>query len=262
MLRDFKASSYRNLSKMNIILERYIKMSTAKRSKDQSKEADYRKVSNNNDRPHERSHKELHHDNITYKKSRNSSKSSTYTHKHSIDTKDIVKTVMDTLTNLYNQIADVFIPYLYQLFIAYTGSKGSKHCSPSKRSVTDSDSSTPSSSSSEDESGKAVIGGYVQYIPLLFELYYMLFHTMFVRIWFMANFIVTCLYIYDTLSAKKADRRVLKFTHENLKNVSIGVIAYGGLLILFSAKSIGLIAVPVMLYLINRTVRNIFNKGF
>jgi hypothetical protein len=102
----------------------------------------------------------------------------------------------------------------------------------------------------------------VLYFPLIFEFYCMLFHCFVVRMWIFSNFLCTILYMYSTLSGSNQRNEGIPINKSRLKRISSGVVCYGCFLLLFFTRSIGVVTVPLMLYLINRTIRNVFGKGF
>jgi len=106
------------------------------------------------------------------------------------------------------------------------------------------------------------IKGYVQYIPLALELYCMMFHVFIIRVWIMMNFVCTVLYMYDNLSESDIDQRVIPVGIWEIRKLASFIIGTGiGMMICFT-QTVGFFTLPLIMYLINRTSKNIFNKGF
>lgn len=119
---------------------------------------------------------------------------------------------------------------------------------------------------------------WILYIVLILEFYCMLYHAFIMRIWILLNFMCTCFYMYEILCGFSPpdfpweNREALvvfdKAKHpgpiyrEWIKKVSLGVIISGVFLLVFFTNTIGITTIPLMLYLINRTIRNVFIKGF
>ncbi len=99
---------------------------------------------------------------------------------------------------------------------------------------------------------------YLVFTPLFMEVYYMLFHVLVVRLWLFANFCCSLLHMYDNLS-ESGSRWITEY---EIKRYAMACVGSGILLIIFFANSIGILAIPLIIYLINRTLKNIFNRGF
>jgi hypothetical protein len=103
---------------------------------------------------------------------------------------------------------------------------------------------------------------YVIYVPILFEIYCLLFHTTMVRIWFMLNLSCTILKIYDDLCEDNPEKRLFKINQEQIKNLAKVSIGCGVAMLVLATSTVGFMTFPLMLYLINRTAKNILGKGF
>lgn len=99
------------------------------------------------------------------------------------------------------------------------------------------------------------------YFPLIFEIYCMLFHTFIVRLWIFINFVCTGLHMYDDLSDPDTKNRFIPIGKNQIKKFSAGVIGTGAALLLLSTGTVGIMTIPLMIYLINRTTKNVFGKG-
>lgn len=100
-------------------------------------------------------------------------------------------------------------------------------------------------------------------LPLVMEGFFMMFHGAFmVRFWIMVNFACTLLCIYDKLSHKSVKQRLVPISIEDIKKLSSVSIGAGACLVVFFTRTVGLIAMPCILYLINRTCKNAFDRGF
>jgi hypothetical protein len=100
------------------------------------------------------------------------------------------------------------------------------------------------------------------YFPLIFEIYCMLFHTFIVRLWIFINFFCTGLHMYDNLSNPDIKTRLIPIGKSHVKKFSAGVISTGCALLLLSTGTVGFTTIPLIIYLINRTAKNVFGKGF
>ena len=124
------------------------------------------------------------------------------------------------------------------------------------------------------------------YFPLVLEIYYILFHVLVVRVWMLLNFILTLMYMYNKLCQggnhhslshlndmipdkcsddKKCDRDAENIhtqvpIHYIKKIACVSIISGMGLLVFYS-NHIGPFALPLIIHLINRTSKNIFNIG-
>lgn len=101
---------------------------------------------------------------------------------------------------------------------------------------------------------------YMKILPLVPEIYCMLCQVFLIRTWFMLNFFCSILQMYDNLSDVSIKNRLIPICTNDIKKLSYIVIFFGIVLILF-VNSISIFTILLMLYLINRTLRNIFNKG-
>lgn len=102
----------------------------------------------------------------------------------------------------------------------------------------------------------------IGYIFLVFEIYCMLFHTFLVRAWIFLNFMTTLLFMYNSLNNNRITDRAIPIGEEEIKKISIFVVGYGVMLLLFFTTTVGILTIPLILYLLNRTMRNVFKKGF
>ena len=173
------------------------------------------------------------------KKSKNTMKET------SIDNTDLLKTVFnksfDFLSTLIKQIYSITYPYLNDIY-KKTSDK-SDSCDSSKKNT-------------------LIQKNFIQYIPLIFELYFMMFHIFIVRLWIMLNFACTAIYMYNNVTDIDIKKRAIPVGLTDIKKFASFVIAYGILLMVFFTSSIGFICFPLMIYLINRTSKNILKMGF
>ena len=86
----------------------------------------------------------------------------------------------------------------------------------------------------------------IQYVPLFLEFYYILFHTLIIRIWFILNLACIILYMYNSLNNKEIKKRFLNTDY--LKEYISFVSFYGILLLLFDS-SVSIITSFMILYL-------------
>jgi len=93
---------------------------------------------------------------------------------------------------------------------------------------------------------------YIEYLPLAMELVLMMIHGFMVRMWLIVNFVTNLYNMYAELNDKSDG--IIK----NMGYISIGS---GVLMILFYSGEIGFVTLPLIAYLINRTAKNIFDKG-
>lgn len=101
------------------------------------------------------------------------------------------------------------------------------------------------------------------YLFLAFEIYSMLFHYTLVRFWIFANFVVTLLHMYNILSDPNIKKRLLPIGTPEIKKYSGCVIILGVLLLFFATSAgISMLTIPLILYLLNRTTKNVFGRGF
>jgi uncharacterized membrane protein len=99
-------------------------------------------------------------------------------------------------------------------------------------------------------------GNYLIYIPLFMEFYYMLFHVLIIRLWLFANFCCSLLCMYNNLNESDSNLR------NNVKKFASLCVGSGTVLLIIFGNSMGLFVIPLIIYLINRTLKNVFNKGF
>ena len=93
---------------------------------------------------------------------------------------------------------------------------------------------------------------YIEYLPLALEIVLMMIHGFMVRMWLIINFVTNLYHMYAELNGK---------TDGLIKNMGYFSIGSGVLMILFYSSEIGFITLPLIAYLINRTAKNIFDKG-
>jgi hypothetical protein len=89
-----------------------------------------------------------------------------------------------------------------------------------------------------------------------------MFHTMIIRLWILMNLTCTLLCVYDNLGDKIVKNRLFPVCMNNIKKLASVCIGCGAVLVLLFTKTVGFFALPLILYLINRTCRNVFDKGF
>ena len=97
------------------------------------------------------------------------------------------------------------------------------------------------------------------YFPLIFEVYCILFHSLIVKLWFLSNFILTWLHIYDSLSDSDVNNETKSIKKNYIKKTAVGVIGFGFFLLLVFTSVVGITSVPLMLYTMFRTYNNIFS---
>ena len=68
--------------------------------------------------------------------------------------------------------------------------------------------------------------------------------------------------MYDNLTEFDIIHRTITIGINEIKKLASFVIGSGIVIMLFFTQSDGFFTLPVMIYLINRTSKNIFNKGF
>lgn len=175
---------------------------------------------------------------------------------------DYMKTLFATIMSIINQFVNLVQKTLYpQLLIIYK-----KYVNGSTVSSNDSKTSNESSFASPNLILQSVddskIKQFLQYVPLILELYFVMFHVFAVRVWILINFACTVLYMYDNLTESAIDQRVIPVGINELKKLAIFVIGSGLVMMIFFTKTLGFFTLPLMIYLMNRTTKNIFNKGF
>lgn len=155
-------------------------------------------------------------------------------------------------------LKDMVYPYLISLYKRFNDKSSDKSSdeSPDESSEKSNSKKTPSSLTPE----KYI--KYTQFIPLVFEFYFMMFHIFMVRMWFMMNFACTALYMYDNLSESDTTNRVIPVEISEIRKFASFVIGSGVVMMCFFTTSVGFFTLPLMIYLINRTSKNIFGKGF
>lgn len=94
---------------------------------------------------------------------------------------------------------------------------------------------------------------YFGFIMLLCEIYSLFFQNMIMRLWIIANFAATFLFMYQDLNEDKKNNNIIRY-------YLFSVIISGLILLLFFTSSIGLTSIPLMIYLINRTIRNMLDE--
>ena len=110
---------------------------------------------------------------------------------------------------------------------------------------------------------KSWIGSKLIYIPLLLEIYVMIYgRLLLIRSWFIFNFICTILCVYDELSDAITKNRLVPISRNDIKKIATISIGLGVFIILFYSVHIGFFIMALIMYLINRTCKNIFNRGF
>ena len=68
--------------------------------------------------------------------------------------------------------------------------------------------------------------------------------------------------MYDTLCATNRQDRLIAIGENGIKIYSAFVIGFGVFMLSFFTRNVDLLMIPLILYLINRTMTNIFNRGF
>jgi hypothetical protein len=106
------------------------------------------------------------------------------------------------------------------------------------------------------------VKNYVKYIPFLFEIYAIIFHDFIVRIWVIMNFMCSLLHVYNDLCEPCGKGTIISIHRDNIKKLASIVIGLGLILITIFARTVGILSIPFLFYLINRTSKNIFNRGF
>lgn len=172
---------------------------------------------------------------------------------------DSLKNFLNTLLSMGKKflttIQETLYPQLLTLYQKYISG------SNSKQSNTDTTDKTQVGSATQNIDMSS-IKGYLQYVPLVLELYFMMFHIFVVRVWILMNFACTALYMYDNLTESNVNQRVIPIGFNELRKFASFVIGSGIVLMIFFTRSVGFFTLPLMIYLINRTAKNIFNKGF
>ena len=169
--------------------------------------------------------------------------------------KTFLHTVLIALKRFFVTVQETMYPYLADLHHKYIN-RLVKHVNTGNSNSTNKTniSSLNINFSSSNE--------FLRYIPLVFELYFILFHIFIVRMWILMNFICTVLYMYDNLTEFDIIHRTIPIGINEIKKLASFVIGSGIVIMLFFTQSDGFFTLPVMIYLINRTSKNIFNKGF
>ena len=100
------------------------------------------------------------------------------------------------------------------------------------------------------------------FVMLGTEIYFLFYHVYIVRFWIFLNLLSTLFVMYDTLSISDKHNRLITIGLDEIKKYSVSVIGFGIIIMIFFTKNIGILTIPVIIYLINRTLSNIFNRGF
>jgi hypothetical protein len=102
----------------------------------------------------------------------------------------------------------------------------------------------------------------IGFVMLGSELYCLFFHDYMVRFWIFLNLLSTIYMMYDTLCATNRQDRLIAIGENGIKIYSAFVIGFGVFMLSFFTRNVDLLMIPLILYLINRTMTNIFNRGF
>lgn len=95
---------------------------------------------------------------------------------------------------------------------------------------------------------------YFGFVMLICEIYSLFFQDIIMRLWIIANFAATFLFMYQDLNEDGKNKNIIRY-------YLMSVIISGILLLLFFTSSIGLTSIPLMIYLINRTICNMLNES-
>ena len=102
----------------------------------------------------------------------------------------------------------------------------------------------------------------IGFLMLGTEIYYLFCHIYIVKLWIFLNLLSTFLMMYYTLNISDQHNQLSTFSIDDIKRYSATVIGFGIIIIIFFTKNVGMLSIFVIMYLINRTLSNIFKRGF
>jgi len=100
---------------------------------------------------------------------------------------------------------------------------------------------------------------YMKYVPLVVEIYLIIFNILIAKLWFMMNILCTVLFIYVNLNEN--DKKIVPINKYHINIFAIVCIATGIMMILFCVQKISIISLAMIIYLISRMTKNIFGLG-
>lgn len=101
---------------------------------------------------------------------------------------------------------------------------------------------------------------YFGFFMLMCEIYSLFFQDILLRLWIIANFAATLLFMYYDLNGINDNQNQNKnINHDIIRYYLLSVIISGIVLLLFFTSSIGFTSIPLMIYLLNRTIRNMID---
>ncbi|VBB18848.1 hypothetical protein YASMINEVIRUS_1380 [Yasminevirus sp. GU-2018] len=180
-------------------------------------------------------------------------------------TEDHIKYAFEVVLRTIKSVYFILLPIVMNAYSSYfvnskTGSKNESKSEGKRSKKTETSvSSLPASLKNLDIN---LVKNNVGYLFLAFEVYSILFHNFLVRVWILANFVATVLYMYNTLSDPDIKKRFVPIGTPEVKKYSGAVVVLGAMLLLFFTTSVGMFTIPLILYLLNRTTKNVFGRGF
>lgn len=175
-------------------------------------------------------------------------------------TTESIESTETTKTVGFKMVFDflIFIQNNFTKIVNYVSLRLSNEQDGGKKSTKKSKNSMTNIKNMNHEQMIDIIKQNIGFVMLGAEVYCLFFHILSVRIWIFMNLLATLMIMYDTLNSKETKDRLIPIGSNEIKKYSTVVISCGVLMLLFFTQSVGMMTIPIILYLINRTVMNVF----
>ena len=107
-----------------------------------------------------------------------------------------------------------------------------------------------------------IVMRYMKYVPLVVEIYLLIFGALIIKLWCMMNLLCTILFMNTQLIENNQKVNLINTHHINV--LAILCVVTGTMLIIFCVQNISIISLVMiiyLIYLINRTTKDIFGLG-